>query len=136
MPPRTVHFVRPPTLTATVVDHIRESIVRGQLAPGAPLHEIDLSKSLGISRGTVREALRHLHDENLVEIIPHQGAFVTELSAKRAREVYTLRAQLEPYAVRLAMERKAYREQDLEELDGLVRRLGALERKGGLFEII
>jgi len=136
MPARAAHFVRPPTLTATVVDHIRESIVRGHLAPGAPLHEVELSKSLGISRGTVREALRHLHDENLVEIIPHQGAFVTELSAKRAREIYTLRAQLEPYAVRLAMERKAYRQQDLEELDTLVRRLGELERKGDLFEII
>jgi DNA-binding GntR family transcriptional regulator len=136
MPPRTVHFVRPPTLTATVADHIREAIVRGQLVPGAPLHEVELSRSLGISRGTVREALRHLQDENLVEIIPHQGAFVTLLSAKRAREIYTLRAQLEPYAVRLAMERGAYRQQDLDELDTLVRRLGGLERKGDLFEII
>jgi len=136
MPPRVEHFVRPPTLTATVADHIREAIVRGQLAPGAPLHEVELSKSLGISRGTVREALRHLNDENLVEIVPHQGAFVTELSAKRAQEIYTLRAQLEPYAVRLAMERRAYRPQDLDELETLVRRLGQLERKGDLSEIV
>lgn len=136
MPPHAVQFVRPPTLTATVADHIREAIVRGQLVPGAPLHEVELSKSLGISRGTVREALRLLLDENLVEIIPHQGAFVTQLSAKRAREIYTLRAQLEPYAVRLAMERQAYRQPDLDELDALVRRLGDLERKGDLFEII
>jgi DNA-binding GntR family transcriptional regulator len=55
-------FVRPPTLTATVAEHIREAIVRGQFIPGAPLHEVNLSKSLGISRGTVREALRHLQD--------------------------------------------------------------------------
>lgn len=136
MPPRVEHFVRPPTLTATVADHIREAIVHGQLAPGAPLHEVELSKSLGISRGTVREALRHLNDENLVEIVPHQGAFVTELSAKRAQEIYTLRAQLEPYAVRLAMERRAYRPQDLDELETLVRRLGQLERKGDLSEIV
>ena len=133
---RASHFVRPPTLTATVAEHIGESIVRGHLAPGAPLHEVELGKSLGISRGTVREALRHLRDENLVEIIPHQGAFVTRLSAKRAWEIYTLRAQLEPYAVRLAMDRKTYRPQDLEELDALVRRLGDLERQGDLFEII
>ena len=136
MAPRASHFVRPPTLTATVAEHIGESIVRGHLAPGAPLHEVELGKSLGISRGTVREALRHLRDENLVEIIPHQGAFVTRLSAKRTWDIYTLRAQLEPYAVRLAMERQAYRPQDLEELDAIVRRLGDLERQGDLFEII
>lgn len=133
---RAGRFVRPPTLTATVTDHIRESIVRGQLAPGSPLHEVDLCTSLGISRGTVREALRQLQDENLVEIVPHQGACVTTLSPKRAWEIYTLRAQLEPYAVRLAMERKAYRPQDLEELDLLVRRLGELERQGDPFDVV
>jgi DNA-binding GntR family transcriptional regulator len=136
MPPRAAHFVRPPTLTATVVDHIREALVRGQLLPGAPLHEVDLSTSLGVSRGTVREALRRLHEENLVEIVPHQGAFVTKLSARKAWEIYTLRGQLEPYAVRLAMERRAYRAQDVNELDILVRRLGDLERNGDLSEII
>jgi DNA-binding GntR family transcriptional regulator len=136
MPPRTAHFVRPPTLTATVVDHIREALVRGHLLPSAPLHEVELSKSLGVSRGTVREALRHLRDENLVEIIPHQGAFVTKLSAAKAWEIYTLRAQLEPYALRLAMERHAYRPQDVDELDALVRRLGDLERNGDLSEVI
>jgi len=136
MASRSGRFVRPLTLTATVADHIRESIVRGQLAPGAPLHEVDLCNSLGISRGTVREALRQLQDENLVEIVPHQGACVTTLSPKRAWEIYTLRAQLEPYAVRLAMERKAYRPQDLEELDLLVRRLGELERQGDPFDVV
>jgi len=134
--PAAGKFVRPPTLTATVADHIRENIVRGDFPPGAPLHEVGLGKSLGISRGTVREALRYLQDENLVEIVPHQGAFVTRLSPKRAREIYTLRAQLEPYAVRLAMDRKAYRPQDLDQLDALVRRLADLERKRDLFETI
>jgi DNA-binding GntR family transcriptional regulator len=129
-------FIRPPTLTATVADHIRESIVCGRLIPGSPLHEIDLSKAFGISRGTTREALRQLQDENLVEIIPHHGAFVTKLSPQRAWETYTLRAQLEPYAVRLAMERKAFRPQDLEELDALVRRLGDLAPGGDPFDII
>lgn len=136
MTPRAVHFTRPPTLTDTVVDHIREALVRGQLVPGAPLHEVELSKSLGVSRGTVREALRRLDDENLVEIVPHQGAFVTKLSARKAWEIYTLRAQLESYAVRLAMERRAYRPQDVDELDNLVRRLGDLEPNGDLAEVI
>ena len=136
MTSRSGRFVRPPTLTATVTDHLRESIVRGQLAPGTPLHEVDLSNSLGVSRGTVREALRQLQDDNLVEIVPHQGACVATLSPKRAWEIYTLRAQLEPYAVRLAVERKAYRPQDVEELDALVRRLGELERQGDAPDVV
>ncbi|TMI88718.1 MAG: GntR family transcriptional regulator [Bacillati bacterium ANGP1] len=142
MRPRAEQFVRPPTLTATVAEHIKEAIFRGILPPGAPLHEVELSKSLGVSRGTVREALRHLQDETLVEIHPHQGAFVTRLSPRKAREIYTLRAQLEPYAVRLAMGRSAYTQGDLDELDALVRRLGDLERssdpehRSDLFEII
>lgn len=127
---RAEPFIRPPTLTATVAEHIKEAIFRGSLPPGAPLHEVELSKSLGVSRGTVREALRDLQDETLVEIQPHQGASVTRLSPRKAREIYTLRAQLEPHAVRLAMGRSAYTQGDLDELDALVRRLGELERTG------
>jgi len=134
--PRSQPFVRPPTLTATVVDHIRAAIVQGQFAPGAPLHEVDLCNLLGVSRGTVREALRQLRDENLVEIVPQRGACVTTLSPRRAWEIYTLRAQLEPYAVRLAIEREAYREQDLEELDALVVRLGALGSAGDPIAVV
>ena len=136
MAARPPGFVRPPTLTATVTDHIRQAIVRGELAPSSPLHEVDLGKSLSVSRGTVREALRQLQDEGLVEVIPHQGAFVTKLSAKKAWEIYTLRAQLEPYAVRLALENRAYTQQDLDALDALIRRMGELERRGGPVERI
>ena len=90
--------MRPPTLTATVAEHIREAIVRGQFIPGAPLHEVELSKSLGISRGTVREALRHLQDENLVDIVPHQGSQrlhgVRFLAANRGQCVHRCPAHL------------------------------------------
>jgi len=119
---------RPPTLTAATAQNIQEAILRGDFAPGDPLREADLSESLEVSRGTVREALRLLHQEGaLVEIIPHRGAFVIKLSAERAREIYTLRALLEPYAVRIAMENKAYTAADLLELQELIQRLQALE---------
>jgi DNA-binding GntR family transcriptional regulator len=130
----TPRFVRPPTLTVTVANHIREAIVRGEMAPGLPLHEVELSTALKVSRGTVREALRLLHDEDLVDILPHQGASVMTLSPRKAWEIYTLRAQLEPYAVRLALENQAYTLQDLEELDALVGRLG--EHDGDPFDSI
>jgi DNA-binding GntR family transcriptional regulator len=122
--------VRPPTLTTAVADRLRDAILRGDLAPGAPLHEEELCSSLGVSRGTVREALRMLCDERLVEIFPHRGAFVVEFSLERAHEVYTLRALLEPYAVRTALEQHAYSQQDLDGLTELVRELGEHARAG------
>jgi DNA-binding GntR family transcriptional regulator len=121
-------LTRPPTLTAATAQNIQEAILRGDFAPSDPLREADLSESLGVSRGTVREALRFLHQEEaLVEIIPHRGAFVIKLTVERAREIYTLRALLEPYAVRIAMENKAYSEADLWELQELIQRLQELE---------
>lgn len=135
---KLANFTRPPTLTETVASHIRQSIVEGHHVPGAPLREIEMSKSLDVSRGTIREALRYLRDEGLVEIIPHKGATVTRLSTRRARELYTLRAQIEPYAVRLAMERNGYTQEVLEELEGLVQQLGKLlsENDSDPFEIV
>lgn len=122
---------RPPTLTAATAQNIQEAILRGDFAPGDPLREADLSESLEVSRGTVREALRWLHQEGaLVEIMPHRGAFVIKLSLERAREIYTLRALLEPYAIRTAMENRAYTEADLRELDALVGRIEQLEKEG------
>lgn len=126
-----MELVRPPTLTASVVDAIREGIISGAFQPGQPLREVDLSDALKVSRGTVREALRDLSKEQLVEIIPHRGAYVHQLSRRSAKEVYTLRALVEPYAVRLALENNAYTDKDLRQLEDLARRLHKLEQERG-----
>ena len=94
---------RPKTLTVAVVDHIRDAVLRGELASGQQLREVPLSQTLETSRGTVREALRALQDEGLVKIFPHRGAVVTELSSSRVGEIFDLRALLEPHAVALAL---------------------------------
>jgi DNA-binding GntR family transcriptional regulator len=125
---------RPPTLTAATAMAIRDAILTGDLGPDQPLPEVQLSESLDVSRSTVREALRHLHEDGLVNIVPHCGAFVTTISKATAWEVYTLRALLEPYAVRLAMEHHGYSEEDLNALDALVQRLGNLQREGDVIE--
>ena len=131
-----VQLVRPPTLAAAAVDSIREAILRGDLPLGAPLREIELGRSLEVSRGTVREALRKLEEEGLVEVIPHRGAFVTQLQPQKVREIYTLRALLEPYAVRLAMEKRAYSTADLRSFEELLDRIGELERQGLAYEVV
>lgn len=99
---------RPETLTEAVAHHIRDAIVRGEFAPGSALPEIRLADQLGTSRGTVREALRALEDQGLVEILPHKGSFVSRMTKRRARELYDLRMVLEAYAVRIAVERGAF----------------------------
>ena len=96
---------RPETLTEAVIGHIREAVVRGELPPGSSLPEVQLSEQLETSRGTVREALRALQDIGLVEVLPHRGAFVTDISPRKARELVELRSLLEGFAARLAVER-------------------------------
>jgi len=129
-------IVRPPTLVDAAAKNIRQDIVRGKLLPGAPLHEIELSKMLDISRGSVREALRLLQQEGLVEVIAYRGAFVARLTPEKVKEIYTLRALLEPYAVRLAVECGAYTNDDLAEVKALVKKLGELEQAGDYAEMV
>jgi DNA-binding GntR family transcriptional regulator len=101
---RIMSLRRPDTLTTAVADHIRDAIVHGQLTPGQRMPEVTLAAQLETSRGTVREALRALADSGLVEIVPRRGAFVSQLSVRATWEITSMRALLEPYAARLALE--------------------------------
>ena len=95
---------RPETLTTAVASYIKDAIVHGRLAPGSRISEVALAADLVTSRGTVREALRTLADGGLIEVHPRRGVFVTQLSVRATWEITSLRALLEPYAARLALE--------------------------------
>jgi len=95
---------RPETLTTAVATYIRDAIVHGEFAPGSRLPEVALAAQLETSRGTVREALRTLADGGLIQVIPRRGVFVSQLSVRATWEITSLRALLEPYASRLALE--------------------------------
>ncbi|HUQ77515.1 MAG TPA: GntR family transcriptional regulator [Patescibacteria group bacterium] len=95
---------RPETLTTAVASYIKDAIVGGDFAPGARLPEVALATDLNTSRGTVREALRTLAVGGLIDIIPRRGVFVSQLSVRATWEISSLRALLEPYAARLALE--------------------------------
>lgn len=95
---------RPETLTTAVASYIKDAIVSGELAPGTRLPEVALASRLETSRGTVREALRTLADGGLIQIIPRRGVFVSQLSVRATWEITSVRALLEPYAARLALE--------------------------------
>ena len=86
-------------------EQIKKAILGGQLSPGQVLVEAQLSQDLGLSRTPLREALVLLEREQLIEMIPYKGTFVTGLTVREAREVFQVRAVLEPLAIRLAIDR-------------------------------
>ena len=90
------------TSSAVAARLIRQGIVTGELPPGQPLRETELARQMGISRTPIREALRLLQNDGLVEFTPNRGASVKAYSAADLQDVYNLRAALEGYAAQSA----------------------------------
>jgi DNA-binding GntR family transcriptional regulator len=102
---------------------IRGLIVALELAPGALIDERDLIERLGIGRTPVREALRRLAHERLVDVYPRRGMFVTGVDVRQLARLSEVRAVLEPEAARLAAERAT--DDDRARLDALLAELDA-----------
>ena len=82
------------TLPAQIAVRIGTAIVEGTFKPGQKLKEVDLAKAFGVSRASVREALRLVESEGLVTILPQRGAQVTTLTAGEVQDVFEIRANL------------------------------------------
>src|SRR3954469_5152644 len=90
------------SLVELVVRRLRAEILSGELAPGERIVEEQLTRRFGTSRAPLREALRLLGQQGLVEHSPRRGVRVTRLSARAIDELFTLRDALEQFAVRCA----------------------------------
>ena len=101
--PRGARPVDNRTLWQQVRERLREEVLSGELAPGTVLSESALARSLGVSRGPIREALGRLASEGLVRITPRRGAIVADLSRDEFVEAYQVREALETFAIRLAV---------------------------------
>lgn len=95
------------TLAAEVRGEIERMIVDGELAGGERLNELSLSEAMGVSRGTVREAIRSLADSGLIDLIANRGAFVHETTVDEVRNLYDLRGAIFAMACRAAAQRVA-----------------------------
>lgn len=95
---------RKPSAVELVTGYIRQGMREGRFVPGQRLVEPDLIESLGVSRGTVREALTRLQGEGLVEFERHRGARIRILSRTKVIELNQIRAVVEGLAARLAAE--------------------------------
>ena len=82
---------------------LRRAILNGELGSGSRLVQAELAAMLDVSTTPVREALRDLATEGLVQFDPHRGAIVSELSAEDVRDIYEIRRVLEPLAMRQAV---------------------------------
>ncbi|EPR14421.1 GntR family transcriptional regulator [Ruminiclostridium papyrosolvens] len=92
-------------LREVIFNSLREAIIIGELRPGERLMEVQLAEKMGVSRTPVREAIRKLELEGLVDMIPRKGAHVAELSIKDIMDVLEVRASLDGLATSLAAER-------------------------------
>jgi DNA-binding GntR family transcriptional regulator len=118
-------MTRPAELYATKSDfaytRVREQILSGELVPGSVINQAVLAREIGISTTPLREALRRLMQQGLVELDAHRDARVTQLDAEEARDLLEVRLSLDPLAASLAAGRRT--RQDLAEmragLDGL-----------------
>jgi DNA-binding GntR family transcriptional regulator len=81
---------------------IRKLVITGQLRPRQPVNEIEIAERLGVSRTPVREAVKRLSDEGLIEVYAQTGTFVAEISRKALEEAYIIRTALELESVRRA----------------------------------
>lgn len=94
-------------LRDVVFNTLRQAILKGELAPGERLMEIQLAERLGVSRTPIREAIRKLELEGLVKMVPRKGAEVAKISEKNLNDVLEVRRALEELAVELACQRLA-----------------------------
>ena len=92
----------PRLLVEEVLQRLRDLIVQGELAPGVKLNERVLCERLRTSRTPVREAIKFLASEGLVELLPNRGAIVTPITATTVREMFVLLGALEALAGELA----------------------------------
>lgn len=93
------------TLRELTLEKMREAIWSGHFRPGERLVERSLCEQLAVSRSVVREVLRHLETEGLVDSIAQQGPVVATIDAATAAQIYEIRALLEGHAARLCAQR-------------------------------
>lgn len=101
-----VHEEGPPeSRTAYVMNRIKAELASGAIVPGEMIKQTVLARRYGVSPTPVREALRILQSDGLINYSPHRGASVRELKPEAARDLYRLRAGAECAAAEMAVER-------------------------------
>lgn len=113
---------------------IRALIVTLDLPPGSVISEPELQARLGLGRTPIREALRTLANERLVEVYPRRGMFVAALDPRDLSSLSEVREETEPFAARLAAERRT--DDDLAVIDELLAAIDEVAKAPGMLSLI
>jgi DNA-binding GntR family transcriptional regulator len=123
-----------PTLMSQALEEIREAIRKGKVKPGDRLVEMQLAKEMHISRFPIREALRYLEKEGLVETKSFKGTYVSQLSERDMEELYSLRSAIEEFAVRILI--KHIDEEKIGKLESIFQSMQQASKKEDLDKLI
>ena len=123
--PRLLEPLAQEALRDRVVAAIRDAIVQGKLRPGEKVPEDELARQLGVSRTPVREAIRILEQQGLVQVRPKNGTYIAVADPRDVGDGLAVRVALEQLAVRQAIERSSEEEWGrlCERLDGLLAKM-------------
>ncbi|WP_328463396.1 GntR family transcriptional regulator [Actinoplanes sp. NBC_00393] len=113
---------------------LRELILSGEYEPGTVLNQAVLARTIGISTTPLREALRRLKSEGLVELDAHRDARVTPLTGEEARDLLEIRMSLDPLAAALAAERRST--SDIREIRDAIEGLRPLLHNPGFVDLV
>ncbi len=133
--PVEIEFLDARVFRDRIEEAIFQALSTGDLKPGDQVNEAEIARQAGISRGPVREAIQHLVGEDILVSYPHRGTFVAEWTEKDIREIYSMRALLEGYAARLAVQ--IMTEEDLAGLCSIIDKMVQKAKEGdeaGVFE--
>ena len=113
-----------------VADRLRDQIYQHELLPGNPIDEMALCERYGISRTPLREALKVLSSEGLIELIPRRGSFVRSMDIEELNELFPVMAVLEGLCAREAVEN--CKPQDLKQLEAMHEKLENFVKEGNI----
>jgi len=115
------------SLSDRILNLIEKAILSGSIKPGERLIETELAKNLGISKSPVREALRRLEGEGIVQLVPRKGYFVRDIDQKSIEEFFEVMFILEPTSALMSLKKKS--ETVCREIDELLRNMERCLRK-------
>ncbi len=121
-------------LREVVYEELKKSILTGRIPPGTRMMEVNMAEEMGVSRTPVREAIRKLEKEGLVEIEPRRGAYVSDISVKEMVDTLVVREVLESLATSLAAENRS--QEDVSKLEKMTSEYSDAIVEGDMEKII
>ncbi|SDL05161.1 GntR family transcriptional regulator [Halarsenatibacter silvermanii] len=116
-------------LSTRVAEYLKEQIFKKNYKRGEHIPETEIADELGVSRAPVREAIKELENQGLIETIPRRGSYVVDFGEENLKEIYEIRILLETRVLEILIEGDLLDEEDFSHLEGLVEKMLAIVDK-------